>query len=133
MNGRPSHPNRNAFSGHDAHRVDQDAARVLPIADGEIVVTPHRGNWGVTIRHWGRAPRRLHGGLPLGTAEELAVDLARRVGAGVLVDLGAPWRQRPATEPQKVVLRRRGLTIPPEVTAGQASDLIARGVRGGRR
>jgi superfamily II DNA or RNA helicase len=42
-----------------------------------------------------------------------------------LVDLNAPWRRRPATEKQLERLKRTHLLVPPQISRGQASHLIA--------
>ena len=56
-----------------------------------------------------------------------AEDYVRRVRPDALdlVDLQAAWRSRPATEKQLERLKRAHLQIPPQLSRGQASHLIA--------
>jgi hypothetical protein len=42
----------------------------------------------------------------------------------VLMDPNAPWRKMPATQKQRDILARFGIEHAPEITAGEASDLI---------
>lgn len=48
-----------------------------------------------------------------------------RKDAVMLVDRRSKWRQAPASEKQMEMLQRKGVTIPPGLTKGQASHLIA--------
>ncbi len=42
-----------------------------------------------------------------------------------LVDVDAPWRQDQATEKQTTLLSKLGVAVRPELTKGEAADLIA--------
>lgn len=44
----------------------------------------------------------------------------------------APWRDEPASTPQKGVLTRAGIAFNPDITKGQASDLIEKLTKGGK-
>ena len=68
--------------------------------------------------------------LPLGYAQGVAEDRARQMGAERIADPGAAWRRRPASEKQLAVLYRRCIRVARDITAGEASDLIAAGRRG---
>ncbi len=64
-------------------------------------------------------------GLPLPYAQGFAEDFARLQGMERLVDMDVPWRQDPATEKQAALLGKLGVAIRPELTKGEAADLIA--------
>jgi hypothetical protein len=68
--------------------------------------------------------------LDLGFAQGVAEDYARRAGAGTLVNRNANWRRDRATDGQLAALRRFGLAIHPNLTKGEASDLITAAVAG---
>jgi hypothetical protein len=78
---------------------------------------------------------RYHGaeGGIVATERQLAVAIAKaedyvrhtRPRALDLVDLRASWRRRPATAKQLEWLKRARLNLPPEISRGQASHLIA--------
>jgi len=42
-----------------------------------------------------------------------------------LVDAEAPWRQQPASERQPALMHKLGLRIRPDMTKGEATDLLA--------
>jgi superfamily II DNA or RNA helicase len=69
-------------------------------------------------------PVRLGEALPLAYAQGLAEDFARQQGVVQLVDAEAPWRQQPATEKQTALLRKLGIAVRPELTKGEAAELI---------
>lgn len=62
--------------------------------------------------------------LPLGYAQGVAEDWARKNANTTLVDKTAPWRQLPATEKQLAALRKWGVTPPPGITRGEACDML---------
>ena len=71
------------------------------------------------------APVVLGATLPLAYAQGLAEDFARRQGVARLVDAEASWRQQPATERQTALMHKLGLSVGPELTKGEATDLLA--------
>jgi len=102
----------------------------IPVGNGQVFLWPAgEGRWDV-----GAAPargrwRKLHTGLPLGTAqawaETEADDLtAYKASSG---DLSARWRKEAAQGPQIGRARRYGYLIPENPTKGEVSDLIATG------
>lgn len=63
--------------------------------------------------------------LELGYAQGIAEDYARKHAATLrLADRNASWRRKPATAPQKVILRKNGIQFTPKISAGDAADLI---------
>ena len=68
----------------------------------------------------------IAGGLSLEYAQGAAEDYVRRTGVSILVDPNAAWRRSalPPSDKQLAVLRRNRITIPPNLTRGEASDLI---------
>ncbi len=58
-------------------------------------------------------------------AQGFAEDFARLQGMERLVDVDAPLRQDPATEKQTALLGKLGVAVRPELTKGEAADLIA--------
>ena len=69
-------------------------------------------------------PVLLGRGLPLPYAQGFAEDFARQQGMERLVDVKVPWRQDPATEKQTALLGKLGVAVRPELTKGEAADLI---------
>ena len=120
------------FKQRPLHWVEaSDASYVLSIPDGRIRLQQGRRGWSVAIARYGAVPAVIARDLPLPYAQGLAEDRARSMAAAQLVDPNAAWRQRPASEKQLAVLRRRGLLYGRSgLTAGEASDLIAAGRRG---
>lgn len=108
------------------------------VAAGEVFVLPLGEHGAVHLRqtgaeHWRVEHRPRRGGrevlardLPLGYAQGLGEDVARRLGADRLTRKDAPWRHQPATPRQRELLRRRGVPTPAGLTKGEASDLITR-------
>ncbi|MCC7105967.1 MAG: hypothetical protein IT307_12565 [Chloroflexi bacterium] len=103
---------------------------MLTTGDGFLALEPRGDSWNV-VRHARNAlPSLVARGLELGDAQGIAEDRARALGAGALVDPDAPWRQRPASEKQTALLRRKGVRVTATLTAGEASDLIAAALAG---
>lgn len=102
---------------------------VLSVGDGVIMLdSPDLERWSV-IHATRSGPRRvLADDLDLGYAQGTAEDLARGMGAGALVARGARWRHDPATDRQRDALRRWKVPVPPGITKGEASDLLAAAV-----
>ncbi len=95
-----------------------------------ILATQDLTRWRVEHVDRERNRRVLAEGLDLGFAQGTAEDYARKVGAGVLVDREAAWRTAPASPGQLEALRRCRVPVPPDVTKGEASDLITMAVAG---
>lgn len=119
------------FKRRPLHWVAAGADRfVLSIPGGRIVLGQDRRGWTAALERYGEHPLVIGRDLPLEYATGVAEDRARQMGALALVDPNAPWRGHPASEKQLDLLRRRGMRLRPDLTAGQASDLIAAGLRG---
>jgi ATP-dependent helicase IRC3 len=98
---------------------------------GTLVLLPVGTGWRAVVRS--RDGIKLLGDrLPLEYAQGTAEDYARRVGARALVDPAAPWRAAMATERQLAALERCGIPSRPELTKGEASDLLSAAFVGGR-
>ena len=116
------------FKRRALHWVQASPDRfVLSLGDGRIVLEQQRGGWTATLARYGQPAMVLGRDLPLGYAQGVAEDRARQMGAERLVDPGAAWRRKPASEKQLDVLRRRRIPVAYTITAGEASDLIAAG------
>jgi superfamily II DNA or RNA helicase len=100
---------------------------ILGCGPGQILLRPEDGTWNATYRDRDQtiviAER-----LPLDYAQGAAEDYVRRTGAQALVDPRAAWRTRPASERQLQALRRFRLPSTPGLTAGEASDQLARAI-----
>ncbi len=119
------------FKRRALHWVEADPTTfVLSVPGGRIVLRRHAAGWRATLTDRDGA-REIGRDLPLPYAQGVAEDRARALGAARLVDPHAPWRKWPASEKQLDLLTRRGVRVPAEVTAGEASDLIASGRRAG--
>ena len=81
--------------------------------------------WQVMQLRQGVAPVLLGETLPLAYAQGLAEDFARRQSVVVLVDADAPWRQQPASAKQTALLQKLGVSVRPDLTKGEATDLLA--------
>ena len=81
-------------------------------------------SWAVALVNTG-VSQILKEGLPLGYAQGFAEDFAKKVGWTPLLDPNAAWRGEGATDNQKKVLRKCKVPVPPGITRGAASDLIA--------
>ena len=119
------------FKQRALHWVEADPTTfVLSVPGGRIVLRQHVGGWRATLTDRDGA-REIGRDLPLPYAQGVAEDRARALGAEWLVDPDAPWRRRPASEKQLALLLRRRLRVSSDLTAGEASDLIASGRRAG--
>lgn len=92
---------------------------------GVIALTPAAGErW--TVVHLGRnANETVAADVELGSAQEIAWDYVRHLGAEQFSDPAAAWRRARMTSAQRAVLRRLEQPYPPTATRGDASDLIA--------
>jgi len=119
------------FTRRTLHWVQASPDRfVLAIPDGRVALEQGARGWTATLERYDAAPSVLGRELPLDYAQGVAEDRVRALGALHLVDPDAAWRRRPASEKQLAVLARRRVRTWPEITAGEASDLIAGGMRG---
>lgn len=100
---------------------------VLSVGKGMIVLTPDENGWTARFSsHEGTV--ELATGRALDWAQGIAEDYAREMNAEHLVNPQAPWRRRPATEKQLATLRSFRIRTLPNITAGEASDLIAQAI-----
>jgi ATP-dependent helicase IRC3 len=90
-------------------------------------LTSEEAHWAATMIDPTGQVRELASGLSLAYAQGVAEDYAREMGAGGLINPKAQWRQKPITEYPKMEWLLRKLHIPhrPDMTAGEASDLIS--------
>lgn len=103
---------------------------IIAAADGRIVVVPNKfvpDRWDVEYHRRGGLFETIGYSLPLEWAIGSAEDVIRQEGVQYLVDPDASWRKRPASEKQIAVLRKWGVPVAPNLTAGQASDIITLG------
>lgn len=117
------------FNKAKFHWVRSDTAYTLTIgAAGMIILKPDSvgEKWTALLYTSDRTTRTIAANLPLSYAQGTAEDYARKVGAAVLADRFAPWRQKPATSRQRVALRKFKVRTHanPALTAGEASDLL---------
>jgi hypothetical protein len=93
---------------------------------GQVVIRREEeaDTWSVTVLPPRGGPRLLGRGLDVGYAQGMAEDWVRQVRAERLTDRSAAWRSRPATDRQVAALRRRGIAVRPDLTAGEASTLL---------
>jgi ATP-dependent helicase IRC3 len=116
----------NLFASRPLHWAKtRQGAWVLSLGDrGMLRLSTEDGNrW--TVHHvLNGTPHQLWGGLPLGYAQGVAEDFARKQGSMILLDPHASWRQDPATDKQVRALRKFGLPFGPNITKGQAADLL---------
>lgn len=100
---------------------------ILGCGPGQILLRPEGATWTATYRdrdHTVVIAQRL----PLDYAQGTAEDYVRRTGVQALVDPHAAWRMRPASERQLQALCRFRMPVTPGLTAGEASDRLARAI-----
>jgi ATP-dependent helicase IRC3 len=97
---------------------------VLSLSEGWVALEARDARWRAVVYSREGQRRVLGEELDLGYAQGLAEDSVRRLGDGALVHPRASWRRRPASEKQRAVLRSYQMPLRPELTAGEASDLI---------
>jgi ATP-dependent helicase IRC3 len=98
----------------------------LTTGSGLLVVEPYAGTWRVVVQERGAHERQvLAQGLDLGYAHGVAEDFIRRVGAAHLVDPNARWRGQEISDKQRALLARLGIPCDPDLSRGEASDLIS--------
>jgi ATP-dependent helicase IRC3 len=103
----------------------------LSLGDGFVrLALSQDGRWDVHYQENGERPLLLRSGLPLGYAQGVAEDFARKRGAEGLLNPSARWRSDPASDKQLAWLRWRWVPVQAGLTKGAAPDLIAV-VRGG--
>jgi ATP-dependent helicase IRC3 len=98
----------------------------LPTGNGFLVLEPYAGTWRVLVQERGTQQRHVLGqGLDLGYAHGVAEDFVRHLGAAHLVDPEARWRRHSMSDKQRALLDRLGVHYQPELSRGEASDLIS--------
>ena len=117
------------FGARRANWVAGERGRwVLSAGDASLVILPldvAGDRWRVVAKPRDQQPVELGRDLPLGYAQGLAEDEARKLGAGNLIKRDAGWRAMPASERQIAALQKWGISVPVEITRGEASDLIS--------
>jgi hypothetical protein len=100
---------------------------ILGCGSGHIVLRPDGDAWTATYRDREHVVT-IASRLPLDYCQGAAEDHVRRAGVRALVDPQAAWRARPASERQLEALRRFRLPRTKGLTAGEASDRLARAI-----
>jgi len=100
---------------------------VLSVGKGMIVLTPDENGWTASFNSR-EGTVELATGRPLEWAQGISEDYAREMKAEHLVNPQAPWRARPATEKQLATLRKFRIRTLTNISAGEASDLIAQAI-----
>jgi hypothetical protein len=100
---------------------------ILGCGAGQILLKPEHEAWTATYRDRDTTVV-IAQRLPLDYAQGAAEDYVRRTGTQALVDPHAAWRMRPASERQLQALRRFRMPLTPGLTAGEASDRLARAI-----
>ncbi len=105
----------------------EDGLWVLGIGSGQIELRAHGDKWDVYLnpKQGSRIP--IATGLDQGYAMGAAEDYARNQGSGahVLVSKNAQWRMAPASDKQVQAMRRLKISVPDNVSRGEASDQLA--------
>ena len=126
---RSSSRRRSICSGNGVCTGFTAAARrfILPCGAGQILLQPEHEAWTATYRDRDTTIV-VAARLPLDYAQGAAEDYVRRAGTQTLVDPHAAWRARPASDRQRHALRRFRLSAEQGLTAGEASDRLARAI-----
>jgi superfamily II DNA or RNA helicase len=121
------------FTRRQVRWIEAAGGWAMPAEKATVVCLPDGpGRWQVQVLRYRQAPEVLVEGVELGYAQGAAEDWVREQGAMRLADQQATWRtdKRPASQKQRSVLWAMGLrkaSRDPELTAGDASDLITAG------
>jgi superfamily II DNA or RNA helicase len=99
----------------------------LSIGDGRTVVcSPTGGEYSVyLLEENGAATSLSKQPLPLGYAQGVAEDFARKNARASYIDKNARWRNGLATTKQLDLLAQWGVEVPPGLTKGRAQELIS--------
>lgn len=109
------------------------ADRILtltPITEDKYAVIIERRNGKDTER---TVLRSTQAGVDLEYAQGIAEDYARNMNQGSalkLIDRAEPWRQKPATDKQIAALAKWKVFARPDMTAGEASDILTSKIAG---
>jgi hypothetical protein len=122
------------FRHRPLHWIDAKGSFTLSLGDkGWLRLVPEEASenesWSVYLTNLQGHRSLLASGLSLAYAQGTAEDHAREAGAGGLVNPHARWRQGPASEKQLYFLRRLGVAFDPDITCGEASDIISEAKR----
>jgi superfamily II DNA or RNA helicase len=113
------------FHRKPLHWAQQGDVYALSIPGGSLALQPAGDGYVVVRLEGGRGVERLAPPLPLHFAQGVAEDWARSHQAHGLATPDAPWRSQPASAKQIALLHKLGVAVPPGLTRGGASDLIA--------
>lgn len=115
------------FKQRPLHWVHAEGGRfLLQLGQGETLQLVPDGEVWAVLRVDKEGYQVLRRGLDLGYAQGFAEDYARNNGDRWLLDPEASWRNKPASDRQLDALRRQRIRVGPEITRGEASDLLAR-------
>jgi hypothetical protein len=97
----------------------------LSIGDGSaIVCSPYGGGYTVVLSSDGVMKPLSNTALPLGYAQGVAEDFARKNAKMAYIDKGAQWRREVPTQKQLDALVRMGIPVSPDLTKGEAHRMI---------
>lgn len=108
------------------HWVQSGDKFTLSIGCGQIILSPADKDWKAVLYRPDRTQQTLAEKLPLAYAQGIAEDFARKQGIAAFVLRDAPWRRKPASGRQRAALTKMHIRFNGPLTAGEASDLIAR-------
>jgi superfamily II DNA or RNA helicase len=102
------------FGSRPMHWVEtRQGVWVLGLGNGFVRLSPVDGDrWDVHFQEAGGTVGLLRSGLPLGYAQGVAEDFARKRGAGGLLTPGARWRSDPASDKQINWLKWKRYPVP---------------------
>lgn len=116
----------NLFESRDLRWVRTEAGQwVVPAGDhGHLVLKEAGGSWSVYRVGRDAQITEINSGLDLEYAQGAAEDYVRELGAAIFASPTAAWRSQPASPKQLAILSQRGRKMPPDLTKGEASDMI---------
>ncbi len=119
------------FAARRLHWLQAGAGFVLSLGDAgwlrlAVTLSPQgEEEWAATRITRQGDQRVLAGEFSLAYAQGIAEDYARRRGAAHLVNPQAEWRQKAASERQKWLLDQLQVSFAPDLSSGEAADLIS--------
>lgn len=95
---------------------------------GDLHLREHGERWGVHLRQRDGTSQALAWNQTVEYAQGIAEDTARKIGPSVLIARDAPWRAQPASPAQLAALRRCRVRARPNLTKGEAAELLTRAI-----
>jgi superfamily II DNA or RNA helicase len=95
---------------------------------GDLHLRGRDDRWAVHHHHRDGSSEALAWDQSVEFAQGIAEDTARRIGPSVLIARDAPWRSQPASPAQLATLRKCRIRVQPNITKGEAAELLTKAI-----